>query len=146
MSEFETPIMRDVSRLLMPVCIGVILAVVLLFSLNPMNFIYYSLQWELEQLDHGFTWADKQPNGCFENINGVTYYDDVSRRQVTSTGSCSSSALPWEFLIWSIPLTIGLIIGLIIGCVILFKYDRKLDKEIQDMKTTSQKNQEVKGN
>lgn len=113
MSDFETPLMRDISKLLLPVSVGIILAFVLLFSLSPLNFMYYSLQWELEQFDHGYTWADKQPNGCFERASGVTYFDEDLQKEVTAISSCSSSALPWEFLVWHIPLII-IAIGFII--------------------------------
>jgi hypothetical protein len=142
MTKFETPLMRDVSKLLKPILVGIILAFILLFSLTPLNFMYYSLQWELEQLEKGFTWNDKKQNGCFEREGGITYYDRDLQREVTSTGSCSSSALPWELLIWSIPLLIGLMIGIIV----LYKFNCKISKQIQNMKSTSQNNNIVRGN
>lgn len=126
--DFETPIMRDISKIIIPIMVGIIIAFLILFSINPMNQIYHSLQWELEQLDRGFTWDDKKLNGCFEREGGLTYFDDSingTGQLITVSASCSSSALPWETLSWAIPLTVILLIA----NVLLYRKRKQLTNE-----------------
>ena len=95
-SYFETPIMRDISKLLLPICIGIIGAFALAWFIGQgFPILNASLEFEMEAHEKGFTWADKQMNGCFVK-------EDRS--------FCSSSSLPWEVMIWQIPLTIGLLV------------------------------------
>ena len=98
MSDFETPIMRDISKLVLPILIGIVLALALTFLIVKSGYLVSSIEFEMEAFEKGYTWADKQPNGCFVQENRYT---------------CSTSTLPWEIFVWVIPVNIGLIITII---------------------------------
>lgn len=134
MSEFETPIMRDISKLMLPVAIGILLAFGFLYLYANSGFLVASIEFEMEAYEMGFTWADKKLNGCFQREGGVTYFSEYDQKEVTSTLYCSSSALPWEVFVWQIPL----IVGLLIASVIIRKKGEKLADMILDWKDRRQ--------
>lgn len=122
MTEYETAIMRDIQKMLLPICVGVLIAMIALFSIMPLNGIYHSLEWEMEQFDRGFTWDDKQPNGCFEREGGVTFISNEwpdYGEEVTISSACSSNALPWNQIVWLIPLVV--ILGILVTINIKFE-------------------------
>ncbi len=109
MSDFETPFFRDLSKLLLPICLGVILAFATLVLWYP---IAGEIWFNIDGAEEGYNIFNDRKGSCFETEN---------------KSMCSSGAWPVSiFLVIPLPILIGI-------CVWLFFYNKKINKEIDDI-------------
>jgi hypothetical protein len=93
MSEFETPFFRDLSKFILPICLGVMLGMVCLLLFFP---IMMEINFNIDGIESGFNILTERYGSCFVQEN----------HQLCSSGAWSVS------IIW---IVIGILGGLSIA-------------------------------